>query len=62
MLNTTMTFRVVFWRCIANVLEKSLQLRPMLKQVMPYLPYLIGGLAAFLLGTVAGKAVLLLIG
>jgi len=62
MVNTTTTFRVVFWKCIANLLEKSLQFQPLLKQTMPYLPYIAGGVAAFLLGSFAGKVILLLIG
>jgi len=61
MLELTSTFKVVFWKCLAALLERSLALRPLLQKSRPWLPYAAGGIAAFALGSWVGKLLLLLL-
>lgn len=50
--------RAAFWRCVASLMEKCVELQPFLSRDKHVFPFLLGGALAFLLGALAGELVL----
>jgi len=53
--------RVSFWKCIAVIMGKCVQIRPFIMKYSRYFPYAVGGIAAFLLGSLVGQLLLNLV-